>query len=77
MHYIILCLSKEIALRRAIERTGETDLVNPEPIAFMHQVFTERGGLEGHILDSSNLTAEETASDVLTVVSEGHNLLAR
>jgi len=43
----------------------------------MHQVFTERGGLEDHVLDSSYLTADETASEVLTLVSQGHHLLTR
>jgi cytidylate kinase len=77
VHYVILCPSKEVAIQRAIERTGEADLVNPEPVTFMHQVFTERGGLEDHVLDSSYLTADETASEVLTLVSQGHHLLTR
>jgi adenylate kinase family enzyme len=77
VHYVILRPSREVALQRAIERTGEKDLVNPEPVIFMHQVFSERGGLEGHVLDSSNLTAEETAAEVLRLVSEGSYLLDR
>jgi hypothetical protein len=43
----------------------------------MHQVFVERGGLDNHVLDSSNLTAEQTASKVLGLVSAGRLLLAR
>src|SRR5580700_8843176 len=39
VHYIVLRPSKEVALQRAIERSGNRDLVNPEPITFMHQVF--------------------------------------
>ena len=62
MHYVVLRPSREVALQRATERTEHTDLVDPEPVTFMHQVFVERGGLDEHVLDSSNLTAEETAS---------------
>ena len=77
VHYIILSPSKEVALQRAIERTGDMDLVNPEPVTFMHDVFTERGGLDDHILDSSILTVEDTVSRVLMLVSDGCILLTR
>jgi hypothetical protein len=42
--YIILRSSKEVALQRAIERTGDMDLVNSEPVTYMHRVSMERGG---------------------------------
>jgi len=77
VHYIVLRPSIEVALQRAIKRTGDQDLVNPEPIRFMHQVFVERGGLDNHVLDSSNLTAEQTAIMVLELVSEGRLLLTK
>ena len=77
VHYVVLRPSEEVALQRAMERTGDQDLVNPEPVTFMHQVFVERGGLDDHVLDSSNLTAEQTASKVLGLVSAGRLLLAR
>lgn len=76
VHYVVLRSSREVALQRAVERTGKTDLIDPEPVTFMHQVFIERGGSEDHVLDSSRSTAEETASEVLRLVSEGR-LLAR
>jgi hypothetical protein len=77
VHYIVLRPSKEVALQRAIERSGDQDLVNPQPVTFMYQVFVERGGLNNHVLDSSTLTAEQTASKVLGLFSEGRLLLAR
>ena len=77
VHYVVLRPSEEVALQRAIERTGDQDLVNSEPVTFMHQVFVESGGLDDHVLDSSNLTAEQTASKVLELVSAGLLLLAR
>jgi cytidylate kinase len=77
VHYVILRPSKEVALRRAMERTGDRDLVNPDPVTFMHEVFVQRGGSDNHVLDSSNLTAEQTASNVLELCSEGRLLLAR
>ncbi len=76
VHYVVLRPSKEVALQRAVERTGKTDLTDEEPVSFMHQVFVEQGGSEDHILDSSRSTAEETASEILRLVSEGR-LLAR
>jgi len=76
VHYIVLRPSKEIALQRAIERSGDRDLVDPEPITFMHEVFVERGGWDNHVVDSSNLTAEQTASEVLRLVAEGRMLLS-
>jgi cytidylate kinase len=77
VHYVVLRPSEEVAVQRAIERSGDQDLVNPEPVTFMYQAFVERGGLENHVVDSSNLTAEQTASKVLGLVSEGRLLLAR
>jgi cytidylate kinase len=75
VHYVVLRPSKEVALQRATERSGDRDLVNPEPVTVMHEAFVERGGLDNHVLDSSNLTADQTASKVLKLVSEGRLLL--
>jgi hypothetical protein len=46
VHYIVLRPSEEAAPQRAMDRTGDQDLVNPEPVTFMHQVFVDRGGLD-------------------------------
>ena len=43
----------------------------------MHEVFTERGGFDDHVLDSSDLTAQETATAALRLVSEDRLLLRR
>ena len=77
VHYVVLRPSQEVALQRATGRTDDRDLVDPEPVTFMHQVFVERGGLDDHVLDSSNLTAEQTASEVLALVAAGRLALAR
>jgi predicted kinase len=77
VHYFVLCPTREIALKRAIERSGDTDLIDSGPVAFMHQVFTQRGGFGEHVLDSSRLTAEETSSEVIRLAAEGSRLLAR
>ena len=77
VHYIVLRPSKEVALQRAVDRTGDRDLVDPDPVTLMHQVFVKRGGSDNHVLDSSNLTAEQTASKVLEFFAEGRLLLAR
>ena len=37
VHYIILRPSEGVALRRAAQRTGHTDLIDPDPVTFMHQ----------------------------------------
>ena len=77
VHYIVLRPSKDVALQRAMERTGDRDLVDPDPVTFMHQEFAKRGGSDNHVLDSSNLTAEQTASKVLEFFAESRLLLAR
>jgi hypothetical protein len=77
VHYVVLRPSEEVAPQRAIERTGDKDLVDPDPVTFMHQVFVERGGLDDHALDSSNLTAEETTSKVVDLLAKDRLLLAR
>jgi hypothetical protein len=51
--------------------------VNPDPVIFMHRVYVKRGGSNNYVLDSSNLTAEQTASKVLEFYFEGRLLLAR
>jgi hypothetical protein len=75
VHYVVLRPSREVALQRAVGRTGKTDLIDEEPVTFMHQAFVEQGGSEDHILDSSRSTAEETASEILRLVSERRLLL--
>lgn len=77
VHYIVLRPSEDVALQRARERTGDRDLVNPDPVTFMHQEFVKRGGSDNHVLDSSNLTADQTVSKVLEFFSEGRLLLTR
>ena len=37
VHYIILRPSEGVALRHAAERTDHTDLIDPDPVTFMHQ----------------------------------------
>jgi cytidylate kinase len=75
VHYVVLRPSEDVALQRAIRRSGSADLVDARPVAFMHQVFVERGGFGKHILDTSAQTAEESAVDVISLVSEGHLLV--
>jgi len=75
--YIILRPSKDVAVRRATERAGERDLISSGPVVLMHDVFTERGGFDDHVLDSSEMTAEATATAILKLVDEGRLLLRR
>ncbi len=77
VHYIVLFPTAEIALKRAIERTGKADLIDSAPVTHMYQAFTRRRGFDEHFLDSSGFTAAETAFEVTRLVTEGRRLLAR
>jgi len=50
-------------------------LTDPEPVRDLHRQFAELAGLEGHALDSTALTAAETARAVLYAINEGRHLL--
>jgi adenylate kinase family enzyme len=63
LRYVVLRPDRETAMRRATERTGDLDLVDPEPVAAMYDVFSnDLGRFESHVIDSTDQDAEATAA---------------
>lgn len=70
LHYVILRPDEGTTLRRAVSR-GFNALTDPEPVRSLHRQFTDIGEYEGHVLDSTQLSAEATADAVLHGLAEG------
>ena len=75
LHYVILRPDEATALRRAVSRDDHA-LTDPEPICSLHRQFTNIGVLEGHVLDSTQLSPQATADAVLHGLAEGTYRLA-
>lgn len=63
--YAVLRPRPEVALARALGRAGERDLRRSDPVQAMIGAFADLGAYEAHVVDSSDLTAEETAAELL------------
>lgn len=74
LHYIVLRPDQNTTLDRAAGR-GDDALTDPEPIRAMHQQFSDIKAFEGHILDATQLTPEDTAGSILHGLDEGAFLL--
>jgi cytidylate kinase len=61
LHYVILRPEREVALRRALERT-DGGLSEQDPVLHMHEEFSSLGEFERHVVDSSAMSPEETAA---------------
>jgi adenylate kinase family enzyme len=70
LHYVILRPDQATALHRAVNRTDHA-LTDPEPIRSLHRQFTDIGGYENHVLDSTRLSPQATADTVLHGLAEG------
>jgi len=58
--YVILRPRRNVALRRALERT-DGGLKERGPVVKMHDAFSSLGDFERHVLDPSDMSPEETA----------------
>ena len=74
LHYVVLRPDEATALSRATGRTGQA-LTDPEPVLSLHRQFAELAALEPHALDSTGLSAADTAQAVLASVAAGRYLL--
>ena len=70
LNYLVLRPSLEVTLRRAVGRAGGA-LRGDEPVRKMYVAFSELGDLEARVIDTSDLTPNETASLVHAGLSEG------
>jgi cytidylate kinase len=64
VHYVVLRPSEEMAVARAVARTGPDDLRDEEPIRTMYGAFSNLGDRESNVVDSSALTPEATVDVV-------------
>lgn len=70
LHYLVLRPDQATTLHRATNR-GHHALVDPEPIRALHRQFTDIGALEDHVLDSTHLNPQATATAALHGLANG------
>ena len=73
LHYVVLRPRLDVSVARATGRADDA-LRDPAPVRRMHEAFADLGPLETHVLDSSDLTVEETAQAVLARIPRGDRL---
>lgn len=69
--YVVLRPSRTVALRRACERTGPSDLTAAKPVQAMCDTFAELGPCERDVVDSSEQDLAATAHAVQAGLSAG------
>lgn len=74
--YVVLRPTEQETIRRGVTRTGEKALRDEAVLAQMWKAFSDLGPLEPHALDSSGVTAEETAARVKAGLARGQFKLA-
>ncbi|MGW1339869.1 AAA family ATPase [Kribbella sp. NPDC002412] len=70
MSYVVLRPDLETTLNRAHGRAA-SELKDVDAITGLYTAFTDLGDLERHILDTTQLTAEQTATAVREAVAAG------
>ncbi|MCI3927701.1 AAA family ATPase [Streptomyces sp. AN091965] len=73
--YAVLRPSLDVAIARATQRKGR-QLKDTDTIVGLYGAFQELGALEGHVVDSSSQTPEQTAADLATGLRAGRFTLA-
>jgi chloramphenicol 3-O-phosphotransferase len=72
--YVVLRPALDVTLARARGR-ADGELKQVEPIAGLHAAFERLGDLEGHVIDSGHLDAEQTAAEARRVLAAGGHRL--
>jgi hypothetical protein len=68
--FVVLRPSLEMAEHRAATRRNHP-LDDLSVVARMHQAFEDLGPFESHAIDSTNLTAEDTANEIIERLGDG------
>lgn len=76
LHYTVLRPDEETTVTRATGRTAATALTDAASVRHMHEQFADLGAFEEHVLDSSAMSAADTAAWVLDRVRDGRLVLA-
>jgi adenylate kinase family enzyme len=74
LQYVILRPTLDVALARAVQR-GDEALTDEAPIRKMYDAFCDLGPFERFVIDTSELSAAETARLVCTALADGRHLL--
>jgi 2-phosphoglycerate kinase len=69
--YVVLRPDEETALARALARTHDGALVDEEPIRKMHASFSNLGGYQRHVVDTTAHTVEDTVAAVRAARTAG------
>lgn len=70
LDYVILRPQREVALRRALERT-DGGLKDREPVLHMYEEFSSLSECERHVVDSSSMSPEETSAAIRSGFDSG------
>lgn len=77
LHYVVLRPDEATTLARGTKRGGADRLTDPGPIRALHAQFRDLGPYERHGLDTSRLTADDTAAAVMAALAAGRLRLAQ
>lgn len=77
VHYIILRASKEETIRRAVGRAKLDQKTNTELVEMMWDQFSHLGKYESHVIDTTNLSMEETVAAVQSCIANQSSRLAQ
>ena len=73
VHYIVLRASREITLRRAVERSKLDLKTNTELVEVMWEQFSDLGKYEANVIDTTNQTVPETIESIKAHLKSGQN----
>ena len=73
VHYIVLRASREITLRRAVERSKLDLKTNTELVEVMWEQFCDLGKYEANVIDTTNQTVPETIESIKAHLKSGQN----
>lgn len=76
LRYVVLRPSPDVAVRRALGRSGPHDLVAEGPVRAMCEELADLGALEAHVVDSSDYDPATTAAVVRRGLAEGRFTVA-
>ena len=73
VHYMVLRASREITLRRAVERSKLDLKTNTELVEVMWEQFCDLGKYEANVIDTTEQTVSETVQSIKAHLKSGQN----
>ncbi|MCZ4150505.1 hypothetical protein BZG21_39655, partial [Escherichia coli] len=75
VHYIILRATRDVTMKRAINRTKLDKNSNMELVEKMWEQFNNLGRYESNIIDTTNQSIEQSVSTIKAVIEQKTSLL--